>query len=276
MLSDGARATAGYALALLFFAAPGAALGAGVPVPTAASAYLLTVRGETVWAGGADRRLAPASLTKIMTALLALEAYQPQAVVTVGRAAAAETGTRLGLTRGDRMSVADLLAATLLHSGNDACHALADWRAGDEASFVRLMNRRAAELGLTNTRYANACGHDAPGHYASARDLAVLAETALQQPVFAELVAKSEARLRTSDGSRVFAIENRNALIGRFPGATGVKSGSTPKAGKCLVALAERDGIRVLLVLLNAPNRWWDAHGLLERAFARAAEHRGA
>jgi D-alanyl-D-alanine carboxypeptidase (penicillin-binding protein 5/6) len=88
-------------------------------------------------------------------------------------------------------------------------------------------------------------------------------------------VAKPEARLGTADVSRLFAIGNRNALIGRFPGAIGVKSGSTPRAGKCLVALAERDGIRALLVLLNAPNRWWDAHGLLERAFALAAERRG-
>jgi serine-type D-Ala-D-Ala carboxypeptidase (penicillin-binding protein 5/6) len=266
----------GCALALLVLAAPGLAPGAENPFPTVATAYLLRVQGETVWAGEADARLAPASLTKIMTALLVLEAYQPQAVVTVGRAAAAETGTRLGLTRGDRMSVADLLTATLLHSGNDACHALADWRAGDQASFVRLMNRRAVELGLTNTRFANACGHDAPGHYASARDLAKLAESALNHPVFAELVARPEARLGTADGRRRFDIGNRNALIGRFPGAIGVKSGSTPKAGKCLVALAERDGIRALLVLLNAPNRWWDAHGLLERAFALAAERRGA
>ena len=244
--------------------------------PTVASAYLVTVQGKTLWAGGTDKRLAPASLTKIMTALLVLEAYRPRDVVTVGRAAAAETGTRLGLVAGERMSVADLLAATLVHSANDACHALADWRAGSQASLVQLMNRRAAELDLHDTHFVNACGHDAPGHYASAGDLATLTLSALRHAVFADLVAKAETRVRTADGRREFVITNRNALIGRFPGAIGVKTGYTRRAGSCLVALAERNGIRVLLVFLNASNRWWDAHGLMERAFALASENRGA
>ena len=93
---------------------------------------------------------------------------------------------------------------------------------------------------------------------------------------FAGLVALPEARVRTLDGGRELAFESTNALLGRLPGATGVKTGYTPKAGPSVVALAEREGVRVLLVLLNAPNRWWDAHMLIERAFALAAEPRGA
>jgi serine-type D-Ala-D-Ala carboxypeptidase (penicillin-binding protein 5/6) len=250
--------------------------GAENPFPGVASAYLIKIEEQTVWAGGATKRLPPASLTKIMTALLAIEAGRLDEVVVIGQAAARETGSRLGLKAGDRMTAADLLTATLVRSANDACHALADWRAGSEARFVRLMNRRAAELGLRDTRFVNACGHDAPGHYASASDLAALAEVAMRRPLFAELVARSEARLRTVDRRREFLIENTNALIGRFPGAIGVKSGYTRKAGRSLVALAQREGIRVLLVLLNAPNRWWDAHAILERAFALAPEPRGA
>jgi D-alanyl-D-alanine carboxypeptidase (penicillin-binding protein 5/6) len=264
---------AGCALACLLLAAPTAAT--DNPFPDIASAYLVKVQDREIWAANPVKRLAPASLTKIMTALVALSAYRPDAAVTVSRAAARETGSRLGLRAGDRMRVADLFAATLVGSANDACHALADWRAGNEARFVRLMNRHAAALGLRDTHFVNACGHDAPGHYSSARDLAALAEEAMRHPVFSTVVAMQEARLRNVNGSREFTIENTNALLGRFPGAIGVKTGYTRKAGSCLVALAEREGRRVLLVMLNASNRWWDAHDLLDRAFALAAEQSG-
>jgi D-alanyl-D-alanine carboxypeptidase (penicillin-binding protein 5/6) len=257
------------AFAILASAAP-----AQDAFPAVASAYLVKIRQETVWIKSPAKRLPHASLTKMMTALLVLENYRPEDVVAIGRTAAAEAGTRLGLRAGDRMTVENLLAATLLYSANDACHALADWRAGDETRFVRLMNRRARELGLADTRFANACGLDAPGHYSSVRDIASLTEAALRHQVFAELVARPEAVVQTLDGRQQFTIANRNALVGRFPGVRGVKSGYTRNAGNCLVALAERDGVRVLLVLLNAPDRWWHAHAILERAFSRAAEQR--
>lgn len=272
----GYRAVAAWACALVVTSASSAAAARPLDAfPAVASAYLVKIQGETVWAKRWTKRLPPASLTKIMTALLVLEDYRPQKVVAIGEAAAAESGTRLGLQPGDRMTVEDLLTATLLHSANDACHALADWRAGDESRFVRLMNRRAGELGLTDTHFANACGLDAPGHYSSARDLAVLTEAALRYQVFAELVATAEAVVHTADGHQRFAIENRNALIGRLPGVQGVKSGYTRNAGKCLVAVAERHGVRVLIVLLNAPDQWWHAHAILERAFARTERQRG-
>jgi D-alanyl-D-alanine carboxypeptidase (penicillin-binding protein 5/6) len=133
------------------------------------------------------------------------------------------------------------------------------------------MNRRAAELGLRDTRFANACGWDAARHYSSAGDLAALAEAALRLPVFARLVAMPEATVRTVDG-REFVVQNTNLLLGRLPGVVGVKSGLTRKGGRCLVALAERRGVRVLVVLLNGSNRWWDAAGLIEHAFAFPAQ----
>jgi serine-type D-Ala-D-Ala carboxypeptidase (penicillin-binding protein 5/6) len=262
------------ALACLLVAAATAA--AENPYPAVASAYLVKLGERTLWAGNPAKRLPPASLTKIMTGLVALDAFRPDAVVAVSRAAAKETGSRLGLLAGDRMRVGDLFTATIIRSANDACHALADWRAGSEARFVGLMNRRAAALGLRDTHFVNACGHDAPGHYSSAKDLTVLAEAAMRHPVFADTVAMLEAKLPTADGRREFAIGNTNALLGRFPGAIGVKTGYTRKAGSCLVALAERDGHRAWLVLLNASNRWWDAHEMLDRALALAAERRGA
>jgi D-alanyl-D-alanine carboxypeptidase (penicillin-binding protein 5/6) len=250
--------------------APGNAAAAEDLYPQVAAAYMVQIGDETIWAGGVDKRLPPASLTKLMTALLLLEDFRPEEVVAVSKAAAAETGVRLGLRAGDRMKVADLFAAAILRSANDACHALADWRSGSEARFVELMNKRAAELGLSDTHFANACGMDAPQHYSSVRDLAALARKTMQFPVFTALVAKHDIELRTVDGQRTFSVANTNALIGRYPGAIGIKSGYTNRAGRCIAALAERNGVRVLVIMLNARNRWWHAVGLLELAFEHA------
>lgn len=237
------------------------------PFPVVASSYLVKVNGRTLWERHADRALPPASLTKIMTALLVLERGGLDAVVTVSAAATRESGARLGLRPGDRMRVADLLAAALLGSANDAAHALAEHVGGSERGFVRRMNQRARALGMRHTRFANATGHDHPGHRSSARDLALLAETALRDRTFADLVATVRMDVRTAEGARAFALENKNEMVGPYPGAIGVKTGYTRKAGPCVVALAERDQTRVLLVMLNAPNRWRDAVAILDAAF---------
>ena len=254
-------------MALLLWGFSCAAWAQPDPFTAVAAAYLVKADGATLWEKAADTRLPPASLTKMMTALLVLEHYDPKAVITVHPDAVAETGSRLGLRKGDRMTLENVLAAALIQSSNDACHVLADHVAGNEARFVQLMNRRAKEWGLRDTHFVNACGHDHAGHYSSARDLAALAERALRQPAFARLAATATLDIATIDGRRRFSLENHNALIGRYTGAVGVKSGYTQRAGKCLVALAQRDGKSVLLVLLNAPNRWWDAVDMLDRAF---------
>ena len=269
------RAAAGCLLCCAQVAAAPAVDALGeAPLEGVAQAYLVHVDGKAVWAHRAAQRLAPASLTKVMTALLVLEKYDPQEVIVVSAAAAAATGTRLGIKAGERYTQESLLLATLLVSGNDACRALAEAHSGSMRSFVALMNRRAVELGLTRTRFANACGHDAPGHYSTAQDLMRLTEAALSNPVFAQIVRRLDARIASLDGVRRFDLRNRNELVGRHPDAIGVKSGYTPKAGKCLIALAERDRVRVVLVLLNAPHRWWGAHAALDRAFEHAAKSR--
>jgi len=242
--------------------------GPGDPFGSVGAAYLVKVDGREVWARDPGRRLAPGSLTKMMTALLVLERAGLGQVVTVSKAASRETGSRLGLSPGDRMPVVDLLAATLLGSANDACHALADHVDGSEEKFVSRMNARAREMGLAGTRFANACGHDADGLYSTARDLARLAEAAMGNPVFARMVGLIDGEIATADGGRKFRLENKNELVGRYRGVAGVKTGFTRRAGKCLVAFAERDGRRVLLVLLNAPDRWWKAEEMLDAAFA--------
>ena len=233
-----------------------------------ARAFLLEFDGIPLWQKDADTALAPASLTKLMTALLVAEQARLDDVVTIGRAAAAETGSRIGLKPGEKLRQRDLLAAALIHSANDACHALADALAGSESAFVARMNQRAAQLGLNQTHFANACGHDQPKHRSSARDLAKLATQAMQLPVIAQYVALPTHEISTVGGGRKFPLTNKNALIGRYPGATGIKSGFTAGAGKCLIASAQRQGHRALLVLLDAENRWWDATDILDRAFA--------
>jgi D-alanyl-D-alanine carboxypeptidase (penicillin-binding protein 5/6) len=240
------------------------------PFPAAASSYLLRIDAKTVSAHRPERRLRPASLTKIMTALLVLERVPLERVVTVSSGAAAESRTRIGLRRGDRMTVGNLLAATLIYSANDACRALADHAGGDRRRFIALMNSRARELGLDDTRFNDPCGHDQPNHYSSAHDLAILAETALKNRTFRELVSRQQLQIRTVDGRRRFTLRNRNHLLGRYPGATGVKTGYTKAAGRCLIALAERGDTRVLLVMLHARNRWQDAAAMLDRAFLQA------
>ncbi len=240
------------------------------PFPRVASAYLVTVNGELLWERQANLRLPPASLTKLMTALLVLENYRPKAVVEISRGAERETGTRLGLKRGQRFHVEDMLSAALINSGNDACHALADYAGGDHRRFVQMMNRRARQLGMRNTHFSNACGHDAADHYSTAHDLVLLANAVLKHPQVSELAARESAQISAIGENKSYTLQNKNALIGRYQGALGLKTGYTAKAGTCLIALAERGGTRVLLVMLNSANRWWDAVDLLDIAFAQA------
>ncbi len=258
-----------FILSILLTAITAAGAATDDPFPAAASSYLLKIDGETVWTHRPERRLAPASLTKIMTALLVLERVPLDRVVTVSSGAATESRSRIGLHKGDKMTVGNLLAATLIFSANDACRALADHVGGDKERFATLMNARAKKLGLNDSHFSNPCGHDEPRHYSTAHDLAILAETALANRTFRELVSRQQQQIRTVDGKRRFNIRNRNHLLGRYPGTAGVKTGYTPGAGGCLVALAEREGTRVLLVMLHTSNRWHDAAAMLDLAFVR-------
>jgi D-alanyl-D-alanine carboxypeptidase (penicillin-binding protein 5/6) len=238
--------------------------------PDVASAYRVEIDGKPIWERKAQTRLPPASLTKLMTALLVIEQGDLQGEVSISPAAARETGARIKLKTGERYLLQDLLAATLMASANDACHALADAIAGSEREFVKLMNRRAAELGMHDTHFENACGHDAKNHYSSAHDLALLAHEVINRPQLIALTSRIETGIRSSDGKRDIRFENKNALVGRYRGAFGLKTGYTARAGKCLIAYAKRGDTTVLLVLLHGNDRWWDAVDILDVAFEHA------
>src|SRR3954471_4155612 len=238
------------------------------PYPWIAAAYVVKRDGALLWAGQPDAKLAPASLAKLMTALLVLERGNLDEPVTVGKGVLQETGTRMGLKPGEKLRAGDLLAARIVLSANSACRALADHVGSSNRNFISLMNARAAKLGLANTHFEDSCGHDRDGQYASAADLAIIAEQVMRYDEYMRLSHLEKISIKTLDRGRAFNLRNTNALIGRYEGAIGLKTGYTDGAGNCLVALAERDGVRVLAVLLNAPNRWWNAVGLLDRAFA--------
>jgi D-alanyl-D-alanine carboxypeptidase (penicillin-binding protein 5/6) len=242
------------------------------PFPQVANAYLVELDGEVVWTKQTDTQLPQASLTKLMTALLVLEKNQLDDLATIRVDAAHETGSRLLLKQGDQFHVKDLLEGTLIASANDACHALADKLAGNEVEFVKLMNNRALELGLTHTRFQNACGHDAPNHYSSVSDLAILAHEILKHSEVIGITSKQTITITSLNGHS-YKGNNKNALIGRYPGAIGLKTGFTDNAGKCLVAYVKRDGHDVLLIMLHGQDRWWDAVDMLDLAFAHARAH---
>ena len=241
--------------------------------PRAATSYLISIDGRVVWAREMDTPRLPASLTKIMTALVLLQGdWKPDASVIISRRAAAATGSRAGLRPGETLRAGDLLVAMLVASANDACVALAENASGNVQAFVREMNARAEAMRLAGTHFDNPCGHDAPGQRSSARDLLALTEAALTHPEFARIVALESATLATRGGRRI-SVKTGNHLLGSVRGVAGVKTGYTPGAGKCLVVLALRDGTRVLVVLLDAADRWWTAAALVEEAFDAARAH---
>jgi serine-type D-Ala-D-Ala carboxypeptidase (penicillin-binding protein 5/6) len=243
------------------------------PFPRASASYLVQVEGRTLWAHDPDRRLPLASITKVMTAMIVIERCKIDEVVTVGESIKLETGTRLGLRVGEQLKVLDLLKAALIYSAADSCAALADHVAGSQEKFVEIMNKRASELGLSNTHFQNSVGHDHDEHYSTANDIAKLANKALTYPIFAEIVSHRYDKVKVLNKSkRIIKIKNKNEMFATFTGMKGVKTGYTPEAGKCLVALARRNGTDVLLVLLNSPRRWKIADEMMKKAFATSAK----
>lgn len=222
--------------------------------------------GKVLFARAVDTRLPPASLTKVMTALVALESGPLQATVTAGPQSVVRQLPRVGLQPGDRLTLRDLIAAMLITSANDACLAVAQHVGGSETGFVARMNRKASSLGLVNTHFSNACGFDGREHYSSVRDLARLTGEALRDNVFAMIVRTAETEISTTDQGRRFRLYNTNRLLGD-PDVTGLKTGFTEAAGHCLIATAFKNGKSLLLVGLNFRDRWQGAMDLLRYGF---------
>ncbi len=220
--------------------------------------------GRVLYQHESEKRLSPASLTKIMSALVILEKGRLDDQATVSKNAARAHKTHLRLKAGEVFRLEDLLKAMLIVSANDACLAAVEHVGGDEAQFVMLMNAKAAALGLADTHFSNACGFDDPDHYSTAEDLAKLSEVALQHPVFRELVREEREIITPVTGHRAYVLHNTNRLLGRIPGVEGVKTGFTSKAGRCLIAKVSQNGSDLLLVILNSNRRWNTAKSLID------------
>lgn len=232
------------------------------PSINASALYLVDLAsGRVLLEKNATRRLPPASLTKIMTALVALETASLQEVVQVDRRALVHRSS-LKLQHGEQFLLRDLLTAMLVTSANDACEVVARHVGGDPGRFVSMMNERARVLGLENTHFANACGFDAPGHYSTATDLAKLTEQALGVPAISMMVRTVTRDIETVGATRQVVLHTTNELL-LDPDVTGVKTGYTSKAGRCLIASMFKDGHRLLLVGLNVMDRWEQAPKLL-------------
>jgi len=234
-----------------------AALYAGPQVGARAAILYDVAADAVIYEHNAHEQLAPASTTKIATALVVLKRMPLTQVVTVGSEVEV-AGMRVGLSAGDSATVEKLLYALLMNSGNDAAMALAKAAGGTIDQFMLWMNDEAAQRGLRNTHFANPHGLDEPGHYSSAYDMMLLSRAAMENPVFASIVSTQETVL---DG---WTFVNRNELLGQYPGIDGVKTGTTPAAGECLVASVVQHGQRVIVVVLGSADRYADARMLLD------------
>ncbi len=213
----------------------------------------------------ADQKLFPASTTKIMTALVALEHYPLDQVITVGKTKV--DGNLIGLLPGERITVENLLYGALVGSGNDAAQAVAEGFPGGSSAFVEAMNKKAKDLQLLNSHFTNPVGLDEEGHYSTAQDLARLTVEAVKNPIFVRIVSTSAVVVSDVTGKTNHFLKNTNELIGRLEGVKGVKTGWTQNAGECLIALTERKGEKILTVVLGSEDRFGETQKLIEWIF---------
>lgn len=225
--------------------------------------------GTVLFAKGARVRRPIASLTKIMTALVAMSRLRPHEVVVVPRQATRVAPAKEGLRAGERVEAWKLFYGLLLASGNDTAVALAVAAGGSRGRFLALMNGKARALGLRDTRFATPSGLVDEGNYSTAWDLAALARYAMWNPRFRAVVRTKEKTVSWPPPTRAKRYHNHNKLLWLYPGADGIKTGWTTRAGGCLVASARRYGIRLIAVVLGTPDIYGDAARLLDYGFAR-------
>ena len=259
-----------FSLALSALLLPSFAEGAAPPTVSAESAILIDATyGSVLYEKNADTMLPMASTTKIMTALTALSAMDPQTRITVPAEAIGVEGSSIYLVEGEVLTLEELLYALLLESANDAAVAIATAIDGSVSAFADRMNRMARELGLQSTHFANPHGLDAEDHYTTAHELAIIAKRAMENELLCTVIAtKKKTISHPAEGQERF-LSNHNRLLSSYEGAIGVKTGYTKRSGRCLVSAAERDGIRLIAVTLNAPNDWQDHEALLDYGFSQ-------
>lgn len=211
--------------------------------------------------------LRPASITKLMTALTALEYYHLDDILTVKRLVRTRGESGMGLAVGDKVTVANLLYGLLVPSGNDAAYTLADNYPGGIENFIYSMNKMAKKMNMENTHFSNPSGLDQDYHYSTAWDISLLAMEAIKNPFIAKAVATYGITLSDFEGKKFYSVKNVNQFLNYLFGADGIKTGYTDLAGECLVASVSRDGHKVISVVLKSRDRFSDSARLLEWAY---------
>lgn len=262
---------------LLFQTALAQPLEDTVPIPLTAPSLLLMEAdtGTVIFEKNADEKRQVASVTKLMTMLLLLERLEAgqltlQNPVTVSKNAASATGSTALLDAGSVYPLGDLLRATIVASGNDSAVALAEHAAGSEGAFVKLMNEKASAMGLSNTVYVNCTGLPAQGQYTSARDVAAIARAVSAYPLYLENSSLWLSNIKHPSG-RITDLTNTNRLVRFYSGCDGLKTGSTNEAKYCIAATAQKNGMRLIAVVLGASasqTRFNEARDMMEYGFS--------
>ncbi len=234
---------------------------------TARSAIVMdAATGQVLYERDIDTRRYPASTTKMMTLIVALEHGKLDDIVTVGKNAEGVEGSTLWLVQGDKIPLGELLAGMMMHSGNDATVAVAEHIAGSVPAFVEMMNEKATEIGAYNTHFVNPNGLPDEKHYTTAFDLAKIAAYGYSLPHFEEIVSTQETIYDwVKDPAK--KLRNENQMLWLYRGANGVKTGYTEAAGRCLVSAARRDGMQLVAVVLDSYYMWNDSIALLDYGF---------
>lgn len=235
---------------------------------TAFSACVMNAAtGEVVWEKNAYASHSMASTTKIMTAIVALENCDINEIVTVSQKASYTEGSAMYIKEGDQFLLKDMLYGLMLNSGNDAAEAIAEHVAGGTAAFAYMMNQKAFEIGAKNTQFQNPSGLDAPGHYTTAYDMALIMKYALQNEYFKEVTATKYIELKPQNSDRVLPLSNHNRLLKEYEGCYSGKTGYTEKTGRCLVSAAERDGMTFIAVTLDDSKDWQSHKAMLDYCY---------
>lgn len=242
--------------------------GVSLPYTSAKAVVVQDVGSKAIlYEKNPDSLLMPASITKVMTSLVALDYWTDRESIIEVRNEDRAIGQTIDLVRGEQITVANILYGLLVHSGNDAALAIADNYPGGYAAFVDAMNQKAKDLHLEHTTFKNPSGIEQYGHLTTARDLAVLASTAIANPIIAGIVETKRIVVTDVTGSIVHDLGTTNELLGLVPGLKGLKTGWTTNAGECLVSYVDRDGKKIIVVVLGSNDRFGDTRVIVDWAY---------
>lgn len=237
------------------------------PEITASSAAIIDVKtGTTLYEKDSSLKHLPASITKLMTALIVLEKCSPQTIVRVDDVQ--KIGNQMGLEVGDQVTVENLIHGLLIKSGNDAAYALASACSDSYDNFILAMNEKARSLEMLNTRFANPAGFDDSFQFSTAADLAKLARVAIGNPMIAKIVATKSTVVTDVSGNKNYYLENVNELLGEVNGVVGIKTGQSPGALENLITQTTRDDNSIIVVVLGSKDRSSESKNLIEWAFS--------